>query len=255
MLILLSPAKKLDFRQESRYTQNFSLPLLVDQAQELVRDLARMSSEELASLMGISPQLAELNAARFREFELPFHPGNAKQAILCFSGEVYQQIKVAELKEADYQYAQQHLRILSGLYGLLRPLDLIQPYRLEMGTRLPNAKGKDLYEFWGNDITEALRRELAAMPNPVVVNLASHEYFKSVKPRGLQARVVTPLFKEDRGKELKTIFLYAKQARGTMARFAIDHRLEDPETLKSFDGMGYQFRPELSSEDEWIFVR
>ncbi|RMG54289.1 MAG: YaaA family protein, partial [Bacteroidetes bacterium] len=174
MLFVISPAKKLDLSEETRFTQNYSQPAYLADTQELVAQLSEMSEAQLGELMHISPQLASLNHERYQQFQLPFSPDNAKQALLCFNGDVYQQFRLAEYSEAEFAYAQAHLRILSGLYGLLRPLDLIQPYRLEMGTRLANARGKDLYAFWGARLTEALGAELAQQESPVLINLASN---------------------------------------------------------------------------------
>lgn len=255
MLFVISPAKKLDLSEETRFTQNYSQPAHLDASKELVAQLAGMSEETLGELMGISPQLATLNHERFQQFSLPFGPENAKQALLCFHGDVYQQFQLEAYGEAEFAYAQAHLRILSGLYGLLRPLDLIQPYRLEMGTRLANARGKDLYAFWGDRLTRALAAELAALDQPALINLASHEYFKSLQARDLGAPVITPVFKDYRNGQLKSIFLYAKQARGAMCDFAIREQLRQPEDLKAFTGMGYRFEAERSTDTEWLFTR
>jgi hypothetical protein len=256
MLFVLSPAKKLDLSEETRFTQNHSFPAYLDQSEILVKKLAKMKAPALGKLMSISPQLSELNFQRFQEFSLPFLPENAKQAILCFNGDAYQSLETAEYEAEDFAYAQEHLRILSGLYGLLRPLDLIQPYRLEMGTKLSNRRGKNLYDFWGDRITTALNQALAEQASPYLINLASNEYFKSVQKNGFQGEIITPIFKDQRPDgQLKTLFLYAKQARGAMVNYAIREKVTQPGQLKDFQGMGYQYREELSDEKTWVFTR
>ncbi len=255
MLLVISPAKKLDLSEDTRYTQICTQPEMLGEAQFLVRTLSKMSPRRLGKLMGISDQLAELNHARYQAFSPPFSRENAKQAILSFHGDVYQSMEVGEYGEEEFQYAQRHLRILSGLYGMLRPLDLIQPYRLEMGTRLPTIKGKDLYEFWGESIAQAIQREIDQFDQPVLVNLASSEYFRSVQRVGLQATILTPSFKEERNGTLKTISLFAKQARGAMVDYAIKEKITEPMALRDFQGMGYAFQEALSTDTEWVFAR
>lgn len=255
MRFVISPAKSLDLSEETRYTSNYSEPQMQSRTQELVQTLAGMSAQELGKLMDISEQLAELNYERYQQFTPEYEPRNAKQALLCFNGDVYQSIEADTYGEEEFAYAQAHLRILSGLYGLLRPLDLIQPYRLEMGTKLSNKHGKDLYAFWGGQITDALNEELAQEEEPVLINLASNEYFKAVKRSKLQATVISPNFKDERNGKLMTISFYAKQARGAMVDFAIKEKVARPEQLKDFQGMGYQFRPEQSTDTEWLFTR
>lgn len=205
--------------------------------------------------MHISDNLAELNFRRYQDFSLPFRTDNAKQALLCFNGDVYQSFELDSYEEAEFEYAQAHLRILSGLYGLLRPLDLIQPYRLEMGTRLATDHGSTLYEFWGDRLTQALKAELHTFKQPVLINLASNEYFKSLQPNQLEATVITPKFKDYRNGKLKTLGLFAKKARGAMVDYAIKEKCQSPEDLKAFEGMGYQYDESLSSETEWVFTR
>jgi hypothetical protein len=255
MLMVISPAKKLDFSDETRYTAQYSQPGHLDAAQVLIDTLAARTPAEIAELMDLSPKLAELNAERYRSFRQPFTPGTAKQALLAFKGDVYLSFTLGEYQDGDFAFAQRHLRILSGLYGVLRPLDLIQPYRLEMGTALPTGSGKNLYEFWGGRIADALNEALAEAGGSTLVNLASDEYFKSVQRKRLQARVITPVFKEWRKGKLQSIFLYAKQARGAMADYAIRFRIAEPEALKDFTGMGYRYAPEASDADTWVFAR
>lgn len=255
MLLVISPAKKLDFSAETRFTELYTQPALLDESQLLVDELSKMEPARIGALMDLSAALAQLNYERYQQFARPFTPENAKQALLAFKGDVYQRFPLDQYQPADFDFAQARLRILSGLYGLLRPLDLIQPYRLEMGTNLPNVRGRNLYEFWGERITEALNADLQALGTAWLINLASEEYFKSVRPARLRAQVITPVFKEERGGKLQSIFLYAKQARGAMADFAIRNRLSEPEALKSFDGMGYRFLASASDEHNWVFAR
>jgi cytoplasmic iron level regulating protein YaaA (DUF328/UPF0246 family) len=255
MIIVISPSKTLDFSADTRYTQAYSEPDFLNESKKLVKQLAAMAEDEIADLMKVSEKLAALNYERFQSFSTPFQPDNAKQALLSFKGDVYLGFELDQYEKEDFDFAQDHLRILSGLYGLLRPLDLIQPYRLEMGTRLQNERGKDLYAFWGERITQALNQEFASADVPVLVNLASNEYFKSVQPKKLEGKVITPAFKEVREGKLRTIAIFAKKARGMMSNFAIRHRITDPEDLKHFREEGYTFQPEHSSESEWVFTR
>ncbi|RMG24392.1 MAG: peroxide stress protein YaaA [Bacteroidetes bacterium] len=255
MIILLSPAKKLDYSPETAYTQQFSQPDFIDQTKELVKLLAEKNPDELSELMHISPKLAELNHERYQNFSLPFSPENARQALLAFKGDVYQSLSLQEYTPEDFDFAQAHLRILSGLYGLLRPLDLIQPYRLEMGTRMPNPRGKNLYEFWGDRIARAIGEAMEAAGTHELVNLASNEYFKAVNTKLISGRIITPVFKDERNGQLKTIFLFAKQARGHMADYAIRNRISQAEDLKGFDRMGYRYHESLSTPEKWVFTR
>ncbi|MDX1467150.1 MAG: peroxide stress protein YaaA, partial [Halomonas sp.] len=206
-------------------------------------------------LMGISDKLAGLNAARFAEWHTPFTPENAKPAAQAFQGDVYVGLEADTFDDDDNAFAQEHLRILSGLYGLLRPLDLIQPYRLEMGTRLENPAGKDLYAFWKATLTAELDRAVAESGSPALVNLASNEYFKAIDTKRLASRVITPVFKDEKNGKLKIISFYAKKARGLMAAWMIHQRLDDPEGLKDFDVAGYAFDPALSEGDTLVFTR
>ena len=254
MIIVLSPAKTLDFTTPptvAAYTQ----PALLAQSQVLIERLRELSPVDLGQLMSISDQLAVLNATRYAEWTLPFSPGNAKQALLAFKGDVYEGLDAASLAPADFEFAQGHLRILSGLYGLLRPLDLMQPYRLEMGTRLSNPRGKDLYAFWGDRVADALNEALRETGSTALVNLASEEYFKSVKPRMLAVPVVQPVFEDWSAGKFKVVSFYAKRARGLMARFAVVRRITSAEGLKAFAGEGYSYSAEASNEKHWVFRR
>lgn len=255
MLLIISPAKKLDLSEESRLTQNHTLPAHMDDTLKLASLLKKKSERSIGKLMNISPQLSSLNYDRYQQFHAPFSIDNAKQALLTFKGDVYQSFDLAQYGEDDFAFAQQHLRILSGLYGLLRPLDLIQPYRLEMGTRLKNRRGKNLYEFWGNRINNAVQQAMESAGDKILINLASNEYFKSVKAANLDGRIITPQFKDNKNGTLKTLFLYAKQARGAMCDYAIRERITEPEGLKNFSGMGYHYQANLSDETTWVFTR
>ncbi|GLU35329.1 UPF0246 protein [Trinickia caryophylli] len=252
----MSPAKSLDYETPPHVARH-TIPDFVDEAAELVDGLKRLSPQEIGTLMGISDTLARLNFERFAEWSPRFGTGNAKQAVLAFNGDVYEGFDAKSLSAADLDYAQQHVRVLSGLYGLLRPLDLLQPYRLEMGTRFANARGKDLYAFWGDRITQALNKALAKKSHAtrVLVNCASEEYFKSVKKDRLDAPVVTPVFEDWKGGRYKIISFHAKRARGLMARFVVEGRLERPEQLKAFEAEGYAFDEAASNDETYIFRR
>lgn len=258
MIFVISPAKALDFDTPPT-TDRWTQPDFLDEAERLVGIMRRMSPAEVSRLMSLSDQLATLNVARYESWSRPFHPKNAKQAVLAFNGDVYEGLAADSLSDEDLAWAQDHLRILSGLYGLLRPLDLMQAYRLEMGTRLENPGGKNLYAYWGDRLTEALNDLLDAERESgtaaVLVNLASDEYFKSVKPAKLRGRIVTPVFEDWKGGNYKIISFYAKRARGLMSRYAITRRVEDVESLKAFDLDGYAFAPDASGEDRLVFRR
>jgi cytoplasmic iron level regulating protein YaaA (DUF328/UPF0246 family) len=217
--------------------------------------LQEKSPDELVQLMSISEALAVLNHERYQRFDPPFTVDNARPALLTFRGDVYTDVAVDTYDPADFTFAQQHLRILSGLYGLLRPLDLIQPYRLEMGTALPTERGTNLYRFWGDRLTEHLNEALAAQTSPVVINLASQEYFKAIDEKKLNAPVVTPVFKEHRNGQFKTVAIYAKRTRGKMANFIVKNRLEAPELLKTFNEDRYEYHQAASTDQAWVFVR
>lgn len=254
MLILISPAKTLDYQSElatTRYTQ----PELLDYSQQLITEARKLSAPQIASLMGISDKLADLNVTRFHDWQPDFTPDNARQAILAFKGDVYTGLQAETFSDADFDFAQQHLRMLSGLYGVLRPLDLMQPYRLEMGIRFANAKGKDLYSFWGDIITRKLNEALAAQGDKLVVNLASDEYFKAVKPKSLEGEIVKPVFLDEKNGKFKVISFYAKKARGLMSRYIIQNRLTTAEQLTGFDLDGYQFDEAASKGAELVFTR
>ncbi|WKE66366.1 peroxide stress protein YaaA [Gallaecimonas kandeliae] len=254
MLMLVSPAKSLDFETPPT-TDHASQPELLDHSQALIEVCRTLTPAQLSSLMSISDKLAGLNAARFADWQLPFTPANAKQAMLAFTGDVYTGLDAGSLDDKGQAYVQKHLRILSGLYGLLKPLDLIQAYRLEMGTSLKNPRGKDLYAFWGELITAKVNEALAQSGNIELVNLASTEYFKSVKPRQVQGRLITPVFKDEKNGKYKIISFYAKKARGMMVRYAADNNVQQAEALKAFDYGGYCYSPEQSKGDTWVFLR
>jgi cytoplasmic iron level regulating protein YaaA (DUF328/UPF0246 family) len=254
MLIVLSPAKTLDYDTPAS-TERHTMPDFIEHSAQLIDTLKQLSPDQVASLMGISDALAALNVGRFASWSRKFSRNNAKQAVLAFNGDVYEGLQAATLSARQLDYTQSHIRILSGLYGVLRPLDLMQPYRLEMGTRLANPRGKDLYAFWGGLVTEALNRELAAHKSEVLVNLASDEYFKAVKPKLLAARLVTPVFEDWKGGRYKIISFYAKRARGLMARYAAQNGITQPEKLKSFDSEGYAYDATASNEHSWVFRR
>ncbi len=254
MLMVISPAKKLDFETRP-VTVKYTQPELLEHSRILVDILKQKSIEDLIKLLNISYGLAETNLQRYQQWNPPFSLDNAKQAILAFNGDVYEGLDAKTFSEGDFEFAQNHLRILSGLYGVLRPLDLIQPYRLPMGTKLVNPRGKNLYQFWGDIITDVLNRTIRQSGYKYLINLASNEYFKAVKPELVQAKIITPVFKERKNGALRVISFYAKKARGLMARYAIQNRIEDPENLKNFDLEGYKFMPDLSTDDKLVFVR
>lgn len=255
MILVLSPAKTLDFETPPQ-VPDFTLPPYLDQSALLVERLRQMTPADLSRLMGISDALAALNTARFQEWSPEMGPEAAKQAILAFNGDVYEGLAAAALSPEDLAWAQDHVRILSGLYGLLRPLDRIRPYRLEMGIRLDNLRGKDLYAFWGDQLTLALNDQLAANQDaPVLINLASEEYFKAVRPKLLKADILNCVFEDWKGGKYKIISFYAKRARGLMARHIVTHRLTRPEGLQSFTAEGYAFVPEVSDAKTYVFRR
>ena len=254
MLIVISPAKTLDYETTPK-TKVFTTPDYLDHSQRLISRLRNFSSLDISGLMKVSAKIADLNFDRYESWKTPFTEKNAKQAILAFKGDVYTGLDAESFKADDFKFAQKHLRVLSGLYGLLRPLDLMQPYRLEMGTRLKTDEGKNLYEFWGSDITEGLNNQLKKIKSDTLINLASNEYFKSVKPKELNARIITPAFKEFKNGEYKMIGIYAKKARGLLSRYIIKNKLSDPEDLKLFNEEGYKFNKTLSKGNNWVFTR
>ena len=249
MLAVISPSKTQDFSPSS--AAQFTQTRQVDKTLALVDILRNYSADDLGDLMSISDKLSALNFARFQDFSHTFSLDNAKQAILAFKGDVYNGIDAPSLSSEDLAFAQEHVRMLSGLYGVIRPLDLIQPYRLEMGAKLSNEKGKNLYEFWGDDISRVLNTDEAE----VLINLASNEYFKGIDKKALNARIVNIVFKERKNDQYKVIGIYAKRARGLMVRYLIDNRLSDPEQLKAFDIEDYGFNAGFSDENTWVFTR
>ena len=254
MLMVISPAKTLDFESQP-VTPRFTQPQYLDHSQELIEQLRELSPAQISELMHVSDKIGGLNAARFGSWTPAFTPANAKQALLAFKGDVYTGLNAETFSDADFSYAQDHLRMLSGLYGLLRPLDLMMPYRLEMGTKLANARGKDLYAFWGTHISEWLNQALAEQGDDVLLNLASNEYFSAVKKSALNARIINTEFKDLKNGQHKIISFYAKKARGMMSRFVIKERIDNPEHLKQFDEQGYRFSAEQSKPDLLVFLR
>lgn len=249
MITLISPAKTLDLSTTDLNLH--SQPEFKTNTMELVSIMKKKSYSELMKLMDISENLAQLNRERYKNFKKTFEPGNSKQALLAFKGDVYTKMDVENYSQEDFEFAQKHLRILSGLYGLLKPLDLIQPYRLEMGIRLENKKGKNLYEFWGSRIAKAINEVAKGAP---VINLASQEYFKAVDVEKLSSKVLTPVFKEFKNGKYQVIGLFAKQARGLMADYIIKNKINNPEELKVFNAGKYEFKEE-NIKGEWLFVR
>lgn len=254
MLIVLSPAKTLDYTTPST-TAVHSQPDFTRDSAELIETLRRYSPAQIGSLMRISDPLAELNAGRYAAWTPQFTPENSKQAVLAFNGDVYEGLNASSLNAKQLDYSQSHIRILSGLYGVLRPLDLMQPYRLEMGTKLATGRGKDLYAFWGDTVTDELNKALAAQKSGALINLASEEYFKVVKPRLLAAPVITPIFEDWKNGKYKVISFYAKRARGLMARYAALKKIKQAEKLKAFDFEGYAFDAAGSNDRNWLFRR
>ncbi|RIK92322.1 MAG: peroxide stress protein YaaA [Proteobacteria bacterium] len=254
MLALLSPAKKLD-ATAARTDLPATRPVFLKDAIALAAIARKLTKRQLAGLMGISDKLAALNHARFQAFAPTATADNAKHALLAFAGDTYIGLNAKTLSDDGLAYAQDHVRILSGLYGLLRPLDLIQPYRLEMGTKLATPKGEDLYDFWGDKLTAEVNKIVAKEKTPVVVNLASAEYFSALKPEKLKARLVTPVFKEEKSGVAKILGMMAKRARGMMARYIIEERITDPEALKKFAAGGYRYQPARSTGDTLVFHR
>lgn len=254
MLMVISPAKTLDFETPPT-TPRFTQPQYLDHSQELITQLRELSPAQIGELMHLSDKLSGLNAARFGSWTPAFTPDNAKQALLAFKGDVYTGLQAETLNDDELSYAQDHLRMLSGLYGLLRPLDLMQPYRLEMGTRLANARGKDLYAFWGTLISEWLNQALADQGDDLLLNLASTEYFSAVKRSALKARIINTEFKDLKNGQYKIISFYAKKARGMMSRFVISERINHPDALKQFDVQGYRYSSEQSTADKLVFLR
>ncbi len=253
MLVILSPSKTIS--TDSPIRGRSTIPEFLDKSEKLIAKLKQLNREQLSKLMGISPKLAQLNFERFQQWNLPFTPENAYQAVFAFKGEVFTGLEAETLTDEELMFAQEHLAILSGLYGVLRPLDLIQPYRLEMGTKAALAGKKSLYAFWRESITESLQKALDSQNDNILINLASNEYYKSINVKNLKARVITPEFKESKGEAFKMVTIYTKKARGLMTRFIIQNKLKNPEQLKFFDADGYYYNESLSSENKFVFTR
>ena len=249
MLAVISPSKTQDFSQCN--IDFFTQTRQIESSDELIGILKNKSKSQISKLMSLSEKLSELNFDRFQKFKLPFTLDNAKQAILAFKGDVYNGINAPELSSEDLEFAQGKVRMLSGLYGVVRPLDLIQPYRLEMGTKLSNAKGRDLYDYWGSEISSVLNDD----EPDLIINLASNEYFKAIDKKTLNANILDIVFKEKKGDSYKVIGIYAKRARGLMVNYIIKNRLESPEALKDFSDEGYRFDKELSTDSSWVYLR
>ncbi|OEF22604.1 peroxide stress protein YaaA [Vibrio rumoiensis] len=254
MLILVSPAKTLDY-ESPLPTQKHTLPVLTDHSAQLIDVCRKLSPEDISRLMKVSDKIAGLNVARFAQWNPTFDFDNARQAIFAFKGDVYTGLDAESLSERDLDYAQSHLRMLSGLYGLLKPMDLMQPYRLEMGTKLANERGTNLYQFWGDIITDEVNQALQAQGDDLLINLASNEYFKAVKPKKVKGTIITPAFKDCKNGTYKVISFYAKKARGLMARYIIENNIKTLDELKSFDVAGYYFVPAESTASELVFKR
>ena len=254
MLMLLSPSKRLDYETPPP-TDTWTTPEYLEDAEMLVDELRDYSLEELGELMDISEDLSELNYQRYRDFETPFTPENAKQAIFAFDGDVYRDFQFDAYDESDVEFLQDHVRILSGMYGILRPLDLMQPYRLEMHTDLENPRGEDLYEFWGDRLTRSVNAALDAQEDDIILNLASNQYFDAVDHDNLNGRVVSPTFKDFRNGSYMVISFYLKRLRGTMTDWVVRNRVTEPEGLSEFDGNDYYYDPERSTEEEPVFLR
>lgn len=254
MLITLSPSKGQDFETAS-LSKKHTKPADLKDSELLIKELRKIKSKQLQEMMTISENIATLNVDRIKTFTTPFTTKNAKQAIFAFKGDVYGGFELDSFNEDDYSYAQNHLRILSGLYGCLRPLDLIQPYRLEMKTKLKNERGDNLYQFWDDRITKSINKELKKQKEPVLVNLASNEYFKSVKPKLLEGRLLNISFKETKAGKTRVVAIFAKRARGMMADYIIRNRIEKPEDIKKFKLAGYKFNKDLSDDKQWTFER
>ncbi len=254
MLIVISPAKSLDFKTLPK-TQHYTMPDMLEESEKLVGRLRKMKPKDLSDLMGISANLGQLNYERYQTWSLPFTPENAKQAVLAFNGDVYQGLDANSLDEDQLLLLQDKLRILSGLYGVLRPLDLVQPYRLEMGTKLKYQRSEDLYAFWKNKITTSVKDAITESGSNILLNLASNEYYKSIESKKLGAEIVTPAFKDLKNGKYKMISFYAKKARGLMTRFVVENDIKKVEDLQAFDSEGYVFNPRLSKAGAPVFTR
>jgi cytoplasmic iron level regulating protein YaaA (DUF328/UPF0246 family) len=254
MLIILSPAKTLDFDEFELSLPN-TLPEFIPEAGQLITELKKLSTQEIAAMMSLSDKLAALNAARYSSWSKTFTNKNSKAALFAFNGDVYEGLDATSLNKKQLDFAQKHLRILSGLYGVLKPLDLMQAYRLEMGTRLQNKNGIDLYSFWGSKITKLIQTELANQKKPMLLNLASEEYFKVIQAKELGYPIISPVFQDEKDGKFKIISFYAKRARGLMARYVIQNSIQDPIKLQGFDLEGYQYVESLSQTHQPVFQR
>jgi len=254
MLMVISPAKTLDFDTKP-VTKAATEPDFLDDAKVLIKALQQLSPHDISGLMSISDDLGSLNYDRFQQWSPPFTAKNAKQAILAFKGDVYTGLEADKFSRAEFSFAQKHLRILSGLYGVLRPLDLMQAYRLEMGTRFENNRGKDLYEFWGDKVTDTLNEQLAKTKSKILLNLASNEYFKVVNKKRLHAEIITPVFKDLKNGEYKIISFFAKKARGMMAGWVIENGIKNVKSIVDFERGGYRYNAAMSDAKSWVFLR
>jgi uncharacterized protein len=254
VIVIISPAKRLDFKSENKFTKH-TLPRYLDKSSSLIEELLKIAPEEIAVLMNTSRDIANLTVERYSQWKTPFNIENARQALLAFNGDVYRSMEPGSFSDDDMDFAQDHLRIISGLYGVLRPFDLIQPYRLEMGTGLSTSQSRNLYEFWSFTITMSLNEDLRRQKEKVLVNLASREYFMAVDTGKIEGDLITPVFKEYRGDKYKIVGINAKKARGLMGRFIIRNRLEKAQDIKLFNEEGYSYDDNLSSGGEWIFTR
>ena len=252
MLVVISPAKKLDENCDKNLVTNFTIPFYLEDSKKIIKSLRKYSTDKLSKLMNISEKISLLNYERYIKWSLPFTKKNAHPALLLFQGDVYKGISVGDFKKEDFIYAQKSLRILSGLYGILKPLDLIQPYRLEMGTQIKIGKHNDLYDFWGDEITKAINED---KNSDYLINLASVEYFKSINKEKLNAKLINIIFKEKRNGSYKIIGINAKKARGLMSRYIIKKKISNPMNLKKFKEENYSYNKNLSSESDWVFTR
>jgi cytoplasmic iron level regulating protein YaaA (DUF328/UPF0246 family) len=252
MLMVVSPAKTLDYETELPINE-FTQPEMLGESQQLIDQLKKLTPIDVASLMKLSDKLADLNVNRFAHWKQPFNVNNARPAIYAFKGDVYTGLDAYSFNKKEMAFSQKHLRILSGLYGLLKPLDLIQPYRLEMGIKFANKEGDNLYDFWGDKITNKLNENLKT--GEVILNLASNEYFKSVKTTSLKGEVITPVFKDQKNGQYKIISFYAKKARGMMVQYVVKNKINDVEAIKQFDVAGYRFSELQSKDSDWVFLR
>ena len=254
MITILSPAKTLDFTTKYNF-DNYSVPEFLSESECLITELKKLDVQGISNLMTLSHKLSELNFNRYNSWDINFNESNARQSILCFKGCVYVGLDVDSYSDDDLLYAQDSLRILSGLHGLLRPLDLIKPYRLEMGTKLCTKKGKNLYEFWGDLITASLNKSFKKINSNYLLNLASNEYFSSIKTKKISASIIDVKFLDKKNDKYKTISFFAKKARGNMASYVIKNRINHPDKLKNFNGLGYAFDSSRSNEDSFVFIR